>query len=356
MADEEDLIITVDSLDDPVDTTEDVTPARKEPAVKLKTPDRDRVTPTRTENPTDNAVASLRTQLDAQKRATDEARRIARDATERERTANAHVEAARTTIADTYGSALDTEIAAAKSESDSLKAAYKAAMEAGNFEEVSEINIKIADARARLNEATREKNRLTQETPVTRAHEGAVREREPQRQEVRRVPQTDDERREAILAGCTPKTRAWLEAHIECVDNPVKAAKANLVHQEAIEQGIVPDSPEYFRYAEEQMGYTKVTRAARQSDNADSPRTNGARRVVESAPVDRGGSGSGGGDGFSGEQVSLTREEARMATDGTMLWNSGPKKGQPIGTKEFARRKILIKRGEAGPLRYASGD
>ncbi len=157
---------------------------------------------------------------------------------------------------------------------------------------------------------------------------------------VRRAPQNAEERRQAILASTTPATRAWLENHSDILDDPVRGAEATLVHEKAIKKGLGVDTPEYFRFAEEQMGYT-VTKTQRQQEN-------GGRRVVEAAPVDRGGGGDGGGGNGGGSpmRVELTRGELSNATDGTIVWNPGPNVpkhlvGKPIGAKEMARRKAL---------------
>lgn len=348
MKEDEDLVITVDSLDDPIDTTQDDRQTqRQEPPVRIKVPGREeRAAPVTTrKGPTDDAVEDLKGQLTAAQQATRDAQSRERAATEAARTATAQVEQARTTIADTRTTALDSEIASATSESNSLKTALKAAMEAGDYDKASDIQIQIADARARLRDAEKDKARLAQEEPITRTHEGAVRqqERQPERRQ-----ETLEDRRQNILAGCTPATRQWLENHPDCLDDPEKAAEAALAHQRAIKAKLTPDTPAYFRFAEEQLGYTTVSTRTRQADDAarEQPaRTNGTRRnVVESAPVDRGGGGGGDDGGGGGEQVTLTRGEADNATNGTIVWNTGPNKGKPIGHKEMARRKILLQK------------
>ena len=66
---------------------------------------------------------------------------------------------------------------------------------------------------------------------------------------------------------------------------------------------------------------------------------------MPSAPISRGD----GGDISSGGPavVKLSAGEARAATDGSIIWNAGPNKGEPIGVKEYARRKaIMMKQGQ----------
>lgn len=48
--------------------------------------------------------------------------------------------------------------------------------------------------------------------------------------------------------------------------------------------------------------------------------------------------------GASKVSVNLSPNEVKSATDGTIVWNTGPNKGKPIGTQEMARRKALLQR------------
>lgn len=340
MADE-DLIITIDDLSEPFDTT--ITePVKREEPVRLKVPGRDengkKVART---GPTDDAVEDLRGQLTAAQQRENDANRRAQQATDAARTANAQVEQARSVVTDTRSQAIESEIASATTESASLKTALKAAWDAGDFEKATDLQEKMADVRARLYDAKRQKAEIEQEGSTVSRHEGAVREQP--RQQQRQEPQTPEERRQAVLAGCTPATRAWLENHEDILDDPVRGAEAALVHQRAVKAGLRPDSPDYFRFAEKEMGYTVTKTTRQQQDNGN----NGARRVVESAPVDRGGGGDSGNGGSSPMRVELTRGELENATNGTIVWNKGPgvpanMVGKPIGAKEMARRKALM--------------
>jgi hypothetical protein len=42
------------------------------------------------------------------------------------------------------------------------------------------------------------------------------------------------------------------------------------------------------------------------------------------------------------DAVKLSRREYDLATDGTIVWESGPKKGQAIGAAEYIRRRRQI--------------
>ncbi|HKD58317.1 MAG TPA: hypothetical protein VKD45_12455 [Hyphomicrobiaceae bacterium] len=341
MADE-DLIITVDSLDEPFDTTAETA---KPPAgpTRIKVPwkeegktaqqvAREASTKTATD---DDAVADLRSQLNNARERTAHAEQVAREADAAARNAAAQVDRARTIIADTTIGAINEEIASATTESQSIRTAMTAAYNAGEFEKVAELQEKQADVRARLLDANRRKQMAEQAPEVTRPHSGAV--REPPRDQPPPRAFTLEERkaqqREQTLRNMTPKTRAWLEAHPDVLDDPVRGHQASYVHQLAISKGLQPDTDEYFRFAEREMGYEKSAsaRPAREAGGA-----------VAAAPLDRGGTTSSGSDGTGGLKVTLTRGELEAATDGTHIWNSGPNKGKPIGAKEMARRKAIM--------------
>jgi hypothetical protein len=320
----------VESLDEPFDTTQIPQPRQPQPITRTApAPERARG------GPTDEAVADLRSQLSsAQQRASvaeqraSESDRIARGAADQ-------VNRARTAIADNQVAAVESEIAALTTESASLKAAAKAALDAGNFAEATDLQEKMADARAKLYAAGQRK--AWHEQHATPIHTGRV----PEQPAAPRAPQTVEERRATAVTNFTPATRAWLMNHLDVLDDieGEKGVEARLAHLRAVKEGHAPDTPQYFRFVEEQMGMNTVTKAPRQAANG-----NGAAREphVAAAPVDRGGSASAMG-GTGPESVSLTPGEVEMANS-YHVWTYGPNIGKPIGVKEMARRKLLMQR------------
>lgn len=352
---DEDLIITVDSLDEPVDHAADQSPpgARRQRNQQQDRPERTEPRITIKDGAgNDDVVTDLKDQLkrleesDADKtrrlRAAEQtAARSLEDAT----AARQEVEAARTTVASTRASSLDSEIASANSEAEAAGAALSAALSAGEHDKVPALQRKISRAEARVAIAEEKKSSLADDAPVTRTHEGRAERQEdtPRRQQREPVDQF-----EAVLARTSPRTRAWLEAHPEYVTDPLKAAEASLAHERAIKAGHKPDSDAYFRFAEQDLGLSKTmnnrdTGDDRQSRNGNGEQAPARRSKVAAAPVDRGG-GGGDGSGGGGEEVSLTKGEVANATDGTIVWNTGPKQGQPIGVAEMARRKLILQK------------
>jgi hypothetical protein len=118
---------------------------------------------------------------------------------------------------------------------------------------------------------------------------------------------------ENYLSQFTVPTQNWIRQHREWVSNPAKNAKLVEAHFNAKdEHGLEPDSDAYFEHVERRVGIRKD------------------------------------------EVVKLTKREAEHADDGTHTWGrhdlaAGRIKdasliGKPIGSQEFARRKLVMQR------------
>jgi hypothetical protein len=122
------------------------------------------------------------------------------------------------------------------------------------------------------------------------------------------------------------------------VTDPVKNRKANIAHLKAVDEGIQPDTQEYFDYCETELGLKEA------KPNEKPTRT----KAMAAAPVSREGGPITSGK-LSPTQVTLTPGEQQRAMDGTLIWNisdakTGAVKGEPIGLKEFARRKQIMEK------------
>jgi hypothetical protein len=134
---------------------------------------------------------------------------------------------------------------------------------------------------------------------------------------------------EGLAATRTEPTARWLREHREWVLDPKKNAKLSAAHFDAVAEGLREDSPEYFAHVERRIGLADTSRGNESED----------RTAVKYDPADvnthirRGGA-----------EVVLTKGEKAAATDGTLLWATGPDRGKPIGVTEFARRKVQMAR------------
>ena len=264
--------------------------------------------------------------VEVERQIAEERKRVARVEQERD--------AARQGMATREMDALNAGISAAETERLAAKAALKAAFEAGDPEA-------MAEAQARISEAVSRKLRFDEARQDLEA-----RQPEPERRQEREQP-TDQF--EAYLAQFSPKTAGWLREHRDWVSDGKKNAKLQAAHYDAVANDIQPDTEEYFEHVERVIGL-------REAEPEPAPKTNGAakptaRKGPPAAPPVSGGGRGGGGNG-GGETVSLSKGEATAATDGTHVWlpadlaNGRIKDksllGQPIGTQEFARRKLAL--------------
>jgi len=205
----------------------------------------------------------------------------------RQETARLRAESARSRV-DTALSTTLTEIAEAQS-------IYASAFEAGDFAAAGEATARIASGESR-------KMLL-----------------EGQRQAIARMPISSGDPVEDYCANRTEPTARWLREHPDWVTDPRKNAKLTGAHHLAVGDGLEPDSAEYFSYVEKTIGLR----------GGGSNSRNSRTHVVD-----------------GGKQVFLTKGERERATDGSLTFSYGPRKGEPLGVQEYARRKAaMIKSG-----------
>jgi hypothetical protein len=196
----------------------------------------------------------------------------------------------------------------------------------------------------------------------------------PADDETRRRATTDDRRQperaapagdpvDAYIARCPPATAEWFRAHRDdarAVAMSVmggasdaetrRASKLNAAHNDAIAEGLRPESESYFRHVETFIAPRQQQRTetrANAGNGQAQPNVKPRRPAVPVAPVN----GSPGGTNGGGPEVRLSRGEVESATGGALVWNYDDptgqkrfKKGDPIGVQEFARRKYEMKR------------
>ncbi len=171
-----------------------------------------------------------------------------------------------------------TEQAAANAERD-----YAAAMAAGDFAQAARAQRMMSQAEAHLLQLQNGKQRI--EESLQEPTEGSVYEQQVPSFE----PNIPQDPVEMYASRLQPKSAQWLREHPDAVN---KIGKLTRAHQDAVEDGITAESPEYFRFIEsrlgistepaydgneEPVGYEQPTRA---SSNTAPP-----KKSVPSAPV-----------------------------------------------------------------------
>lgn len=258
-----------------------------------------------------------------------EAVRLAAEATQaKDALAKVH-----TDLAESNVSAVESAIAAAKAEADGYQRDQQAAFENGDYAKAADFGRKMAKAEAKIVRLEEGKDDLE----TLRA--------QPKKPEATPQPAAQADPFERVVASASPKAQTWLRAHPEFVKDEGKARKAQIAHLSAIDNGLTVDSDAYFDFCEQQLGLKAKPE----------PQPTTRTTSMPAAPVSRDATPSGGQT--TPTQVSLTPGEQRNATDGTIVWNyNDPKvgavKGQAIGLKEMARRKIALKAAGAYDRSY----
>lgn len=310
-------------------------------------------------------VAKLNSEKEAERKRTEAAEQRRQNAEanaqrEREEAQRARDEAktARSEGIDARRVAIDNAIASKTALLDSSESEYAAAMEAGEFKKAAQAQRRMSEAAGELAQLKAGKEALPETATTTgrvERRDDADQQRQQEQPLQRKVPATEEEAFEQYVGQFSVRSQAYLRAHPECVVDPVKNARVRLADEEAVAKGYQRDSDAYFSYIDRRLGYGGAQNGGHDGGRAEEEvefeiepqrrqqesRSSERRQVMPSAPV-RGDNNTGG----SSRRVSLSAGEVERATDGSLVWNTGPKKGEPIGTTEYARRKaIMLKEG-----------
>lgn len=198
----------------------------------------------------------------------DDAERAAREIADlRNRTVNAEAQAAeqfrlrqvaeRDRVAavqgaeDTGFTAINTALSSAEQEKKSLLAEMKTAGEAGEFGRVGEISARLGELGAEIRDLSQGKQQFEQDRQARLSR--------PTDRSADRVPDSVfgspiahlGVSRDAYMASKTPMTQDWLNKHPEFFSDSGAAQRIMGAHGLAVGRGLVADTPEYFRFVEE---------------------------------------------------------------------------------------------------------
>jgi len=136
---------------------------------------------------------------------------------------------------------------------------------------------------------------------------------------------------EALASQLTPRSAEWVRANPDVVNDERRAARLQRAHFDALDDGIQPDTPDYFNFLETRLNINNAPARQEAAMSTASESTSGRRASAPpAAPVSRSGTGTGGRPNV----VTLTRAEQEAAKDMGMT------------PKEYAQNKVaLIKSG-----------
>lgn len=282
--------------------------------------------PQKIETPVIEPVEDLRNQLETLRQREAAAIAEAGRRTQEAQQARQERDAARTEKFSSDASAIESAITAEKQAIQSAKDKKVAALESGNYKDVADADELMAVAAARLARFEDAKSEID------------IRIKEPVKEPERKAVDPFEQ----SIAQATPRAQSWLRAHPEYVKDEKLNRKANIAHLEAVDAGHTIDSDAYYDFCERKLGL-KADPEVEKPKPAATVRT----KPMPSAPVSRDGAPINGG--LTSTQVALTPGEQRAATDGTITWTYddpkvGAKKGEPVGLKEYGRRKLLMQK------------
>lgn len=177
----------------------------------------------------DPAITELKAQIEAEKAARLDAQRREREAMTRASTAQTETHATNVQL-------VATAIAKVEQDNALLRARFRDALAAGEYDQVADIQEAIAMNAANLLQLQQGKARMEAAGP-------------PQKP----VAAPDDPV-EAMASQLGPRSAAWIRAHPDYARNPKLTNRMIAAHQLAVSDDLVPDSDEYFAAVEATLG------------------------------------------------------------------------------------------------------
>lgn len=226
-----------------------------------------------------------------------EIQRLKRERAEAESRANAnanHAIQGERNYREATIAAVENAIALAKSNINAAQNALTVAASRGDWDTHAKALAALSDNTAQIQ-------------TLERAKADVERAPEPTAQQYQR-PAADDF--ESQITAFPPKTQAWLREHRDDIYlNPARAGLAESAANLAQRKGIVVESPEYFQFIDEQMGYKTVTESKPNGGSGVPPVQRQAQ--TPSAPPARTTFGAPQSKG--GRRVQLSQDQRRAA-------------------------------------------
>lgn len=312
MADEnepKESAVEVTLPDDEVKVTEvkldEQKPTVTEPRAEIRTKEKDPEPDPAARDEREKQIEEMRRQYEHQRRVAEAEREARRRAENFAREQAQNAQYAQTNVQASNLRVIQNAIDATEAATASAKRDYADAMAAGDWNAAAEAQAAIAQAAAQLLQLQNGKARL--EETLQPLSEGKI-EAPPIPDFTPQLPQDPVE---SYAERLTPKSAAWLRAHPQVVQ---KVGKLTRAHQDAVEDGIVPESPEYFEFIENRLGISGQQpeiseEPARESVRQPAP----TKKQMASAPVTNSGSPVSGRNGANGNTMTLSAAEVEMA-------------------------------------------
>lgn len=178
-----------------------------------------------------------------------------------------------------------------KGRSEALKSAYAEAMSVGDFQKAATLQEALSINAAQLSELKRGKKAMKEQM-------------KDQSSEVKPVAPPAGHIADQLAQNVSPRSAAWLRDNRDTIKDERAARKMFRAHEDAVDEGLAPDSDEYFGFIEQRLG---IRRNDEGDDALSEAATPAPKRNLQPppAPVSRGNQRP--------NVVRLTREQVEMA-------------------------------------------
>jgi hypothetical protein len=257
---------------------------------------------------TDAAIAELRRRLEEESKARYQAELRAHEAAQ-------HVSRAYNEVEDTQMHLVNSAIDTVKRDNDVMKANYRDAMSVGDYDRAAEIQeamslnsaklLQLENGRQRMQEAGRTEYKAP--PPPRPAYADPI---------------------EQIKAAVSPRSAGWLERNRGYLGDERKIQRMFRAHEDAVDEGLEPDSDAYFKFVEGRLGIREQSEPENESPLSSASSSASRRSAPPAAPVSRSGTGTGSRPNV----VRLTAEEREMAEMMGMT------------DQEYAKNKVMLQK------------
>ena len=209
---------------------------------------------------TDAIIADLKKKLEQETSARSEAER-------RAAASQGAAVSAQTEVQDRNLQLVTTAIETVKTAQTMLKQQFKEAIAANDADAMAEIQEQMATRAAELVQLQNGKASLEEE------------KKNPPRKQP--IQYQSDDPVEVLATQLSPRSAAWVRAHPEYARNERLYRKMARAHEDAIDDGVVGDTDEYFEYVENRLGLRRAPTDGESLSVAAKPT---ARRGADSSP------------------------------------------------------------------------
>lgn len=272
------------------------------------------------EIPPEKGIEELKKNLEREKRRAEEAERRAFEANQKAKVADENT-------AEAQYQLVVNAIETVKERSEALKTAYAESMSVGDYAKAAEIQNAMAINATQLEKLKDGKKAMKQ--AIKDAEAQPVQQVQPSRGHI--ADQWADS-----LESSSPRSAEWIRNSKDIIRSDKDVRKAMRAHEDAVDDGLRPETDEYFEFIESRLGKNRQQQSHSEEVATESPMSAAAapaqRRSTQPppAPVSRGNSPRP-------NTMRLSKDEAEHA------------RSMGYSPEEYAKNKaLLIKEGRYG--------